>query len=152
MPFKISTRIDRRRRSYKRLSTIVVDYFHACSCTVFHMNVLFMEKPKLLLFLHSTFIFRIAPLITAVPREITRAASDVGKVSGIFAFFLRRFAVLTVLAIKKIMLGSEFNYAPIDVKIVGVQRTKNSSSKRECERVLKLVGVGERKFLPDNPS
>ena len=62
--------------------------------------------------------------------------TDEGKVGGIFEFFLRRFAVLTVLALKKIGLCSELNSASIDVNITRGHRA-NIFSHLPTPRVLR---------------
>ena len=63
-------------------------------------------------------------------------------------YFLARFAILTVLALKKVVLSSALNSASTGVKIIGGHRAKNISPKWGCGRLLRLVGWVGEKFCP----
>ena len=65
-------------------------------------------------------------------------------------YFPRRFALISVLAFKKVGLSSELNSASIDVKIIGGHRAKNILPSEGVGVSCTSWGVGERKFLPDD--
>ena len=58
---------------------------------------------------------------------------------------------MSVLGLREVGLNSESNSASIHVKIIGGHPAKNISPKCGCGRPLKLVGLDERKLLPDDP-
>ena len=76
---------------------------------------------------------------------------EVEKVSRIVEFFLRRFALVSVLALKKVGLSSELYCASIDAQILGGHRAKNIPLKWGFGRLLRLVRAGDRKRWPDQP-